>query len=107
MQPKLLKAWVISIIQNFLMVLKICDVCNKNCFKRAIKKTAEATGHLIGNNIADEIPKYFKIPEGTLFTKCFKRIAFKNRWEWNRNTKRKIYISSEKGQQIIDELRLE
>ena len=50
----------------------------KTASRRAIRKTSEATGNLIGNKIADKI------------------IAFKNIWEWNRNTERKIYTSRKK-----------
>ena len=43
-------------VKNLLIVLKICNRCNKNCFKRSnSKKKAEATGDLIGNKIADKI----------------------------------------------------
>ena len=34
---------------------KICNRCNKNSIDRAIQKTAEATGDMIGNKIADKI----------------------------------------------------
>ena len=36
---------------------KIYNGCNKNCFKKSNSKTVEATGHLIGNKIADNLPK--------------------------------------------------
>ena len=48
MQLKLLKAWVTSIVKNFLIVLK-----------RAIQKTAEAIGDLIGNKNADKITRSY------------------------------------------------
>ena len=44
----------------------------KTISKRAIQKTAEATGDLIGNKISDKITTISK-------SKRFKRIAFKNR----------------------------
>ena len=38
-------------------MLKIYSKCNKTDSKRAIQKTAEATGYLIGNKIGDKIIK--------------------------------------------------
>ena len=69
----------------------------KTVSKRAIQKTAEATGHLVGNKIADKITSVSKkstkklptIDEGVELT-----------------THKKRYISPEERQQIIDELRL-
>ena len=56
MQLKLLKIWAISIVKNFLVLLKIYNRCNKNCFKREqFKKQRKATGDLIGNKIVDKI----------------------------------------------------
>ena len=55
--------------------------------KRAVQKTAEATGDLIGNKIADKITLSGKTKEKT------KKIA-------------EIYILPEKRQQIIDDLKL-
>ena len=52
----------------------------KTASKRVVQKTAEATGDLIGNKIADKITSTDKPKE--------------------------IYIPPEKGQQIIDDLRL-
>ena len=52
-------------------------------FKRVVKKTAEATGDLIGNKIADKITSIGKPKEIE-----------------------EIYIPPEKRQQIIDDLRL-
>ena len=65
--------------------------------KRAIQKTAEATGDLVSNNIADKITSVSKkstkklptIDEDVVLT-----------------THKKRYISPEERQQIIDELRL-
>ena len=42
----------------------------KTASKRAIQKTAEAAGDLIGNKIADKITKYFK---KTLQINCIQR----------------------------------
>ena len=56
----LLKIWVkvqvINMVKNFLTVLKISTTdAIKTASKRAIQKTAEATGDLIDNKIADKI----------------------------------------------------
>ena len=65
--------------------------------KRAIRKTAEATGDLISNKIADKITSVSKISSREL----------QNNEATNEVEKPKErYISPEKGQQIIDELRL-
>ena len=57
--------------------------------KRVVQKTAEATGDLIGNKIADKITSAGK-PKEKEKTKEIEE----------------IYISPEKRQQIIDDLRL-
>ena len=54
----------------------------KNASKRVVQKTAEATGDLIGNKIADEITSIGKPKEKT-------------------KKKEEIYIPPEKRQQII------
>ena len=61
----------------------------KTASKRVVQKTAEATGDLIGNKIADKITSIGK-PKEKEQTKEIED----------------IYISPEKRQQIIDELRL-
>ena len=64
--------------------------------KRAIQKTAEATGDLIGNKIADKITsvsKKSKKPQN-------------NEANDESEAPKERYISPEKRQQIIDELRL-
>ena len=38
-----------------MIVLKIYNRCDKTASKRAIQKTAEATGYLVGYKIADKI----------------------------------------------------
>ena len=58
--------------------------------KRAVQKTAEATGDLIGNKIADQITSFGK---------------GKSKEKEEKETE-EIYISPEKRQQIIDDLRL-
>ena len=57
----------------------------KTSSKRVVQKTAEATGDLIGNKIADKITSIDKPKEKEI---------------------KEIYISLEKRQQIIDDLRL-
>ena len=57
--------------------------------KRAIQKTAEATGDLIGNKTADKITIKAKISN-----------------QQEVDTPKEIYISPEKRQEIIDDLRL-
>ena len=61
----------------------------KTASKRVVQKTTEATGNLIGNKIAGKITSIGK-PQGKGKTKKIE----------------KIYIPPEKGQQIIDDLRL-
>ena len=61
----------------------------KAASKKVVQKTAEATGDLIGNKIADKITSIGKSKEK----------------EKPKETE-KIYISLEKRQQIIDDLRL-
>ena len=64
----------------------------KTAFERAIQKTAEATGDLIGNKIVDKI------------TSVSKRKS--NNDDVELATHKKRFISPEERQQIIDELRL-
>ena len=72
----------------------------KTALKRAIQKTAEATGDLIGNKIADKISVSKKKPA--------KKLHYNDETEEDveRITHKKKYISPEKREQIIDELRL-
>ena len=68
--------------------------------KRAIQKTAEATGDLIGNKIVDKITSVSKKPNNNN----------NNNNNDNENielkTYKKRYISPEERKQIVDELRL-
>ena len=64
----------------------------KTASKRAIQKTAEATGDLIGNKVVDKI---------TIVSK-----KKSNNDDVELATHKKRYISPEERQQIIDELRL-
>ena len=66
----------------------------KTVSKRAIQKTAEATGYLIGNKIVVKI---------TNSSKQSKRLPSN---EANNEIPKKRYISPQERQQIIDELRL-
>ena len=59
----------------------------KTASKRVVQKTAEATGYLIGNKIADKITSVGKTKEKT-------------------NKRKEIYILAGKRQQIISDLRL-
>ena len=69
----------------------------KTTSKRAIQKTAEATGDLIGNKIADKI---------TSISKKFVKELPINDEDVEITTNKKRYISPEERQQIIDELGL-
>ena len=68
--------------------------------KRAIQKTAEATGDLIGNKIADKITSISKKPVKELHNND------ETEEDVEITTHKKRYISPEERQQIIDELRL-
>ena len=77
--------------RNLLIQLKISATdAIKTASKRAIQKTAEATGDLIGNKIADRITSISKKPVK----------------DEELTTHKKRYISPKEKQQIIDELRL-
>ena len=60
-----------------------------NPTKRVVQKTAEATGNLIGNKIADKIT-----------------LVGKSKEKEKTNKPEEIYIPPEKRQQIIDDLKL-
>ena len=61
----------------------------KSASKPVVQKTAEATADLIGNKIADKISSLGK-----------------TRSKEKENERQEIYISPDKKQQIIDDLRL-
>ena len=71
----------------------------KTASKRAIQKTAEATGSLIGNKVADKI---------SVSKKPTKRLPNDETKEEDVEitTHKKRYVSLEERQEIIDELRL-
>ena len=66
--------------------------------KRAIQKTAEATGDLIGNKIADKITSVSKKSTKELQNNKTKKV------DVEKATPKKRYTSPEERQQIIDEL---
>ena len=68
----------------------------KTASKRAIQKTAEATGDLVGNKIADKI---------TSASKKSRNEEIQSN-EVNNEIPKERYISPKERQQIIDELRL-
>ena len=68
----------------------------KTASKRAIQKTAEATGDLVGNKIADTI---------TSASKKSRNEEIQSN-EVNNEIPKERYISPKERQQIIDELRL-
>ena len=68
----------------------------KTALKRAIQETAEATGDLIGNKIADKITSASKTSPQELHSQNEVKIEIP----------KERYISPEKQQQVIDELRL-
>ena len=69
----------------------------KTASKKAIQKTAEATGYLVGYQIADKITSVSK--------KSTKKLPTIDE-DVQLTTHKKRYISPEERQQIIDELRL-
>ena len=69
----------------------------KTASKRAIQKTAEATDGLVGNKIAGKMPSVSK--------KSTKNLPTIDKDE-ELTTPQKRYLSPEKRQQIIDDLRL-
>ena len=77
--------------------------CNKNCFKKSNSKTAEATGNLIGNRIADKITSVSKEKSAK---ELHNNDETKEQEHVEITTHKKRYISPDKKQQIIDELRL-
>ena len=71
----------------------------KTASKRAIQKTTEATGDLIGNKTADKVISVSKKSAKELQNN-------ETKVDVERTSPKKRYISSEERQQIIDELRL-
>ena len=71
----------------------------KTASRRAIQKTAEATGDLIGNKIADKITSVSKKPSNTNKNN-------NNNEDVEITAHKKRYMSPKERQQIINELRL-
>ena len=83
----------------------------KTASKRAIQKTAETTGDLIGNKIVDKITSLSKKPNHNNNNNNNNNNINNNNDNNNNNedvelTHKKRYISPEERKQIIDELRL-
>ena len=76
----------------------------KTASKRAIQKTAEVTGDLIGNNIADKITSVSKKKPAKELRNNDE--AKEEEEDVEITTHKKRYVSPEERQQIIDELRL-
>ena len=76
----------------------------KAASKRAIQKTAEVTGDLIGNNIADKITSVSKKKPAKELRNNDE--AKEEEEDVEITTHKKRYVSPEERQQIIDELRL-
>ena len=85
-------------VKNVLIQLKIYKWYNKIASKRAVQKSAEPTGDLIGNKIADKIANISKKP--------VKKLPINEGEDAEITTHQKRYISPEESQQIIEELRL-
>ena len=90
-----------NMVKNISIVLKNLQKTIKTASKRAIPKTAEATSDLIGNKIADKITSVSK----KISTKELHNDETKEE-DVEITTHKKRYISPEKRQQIIDELRV-
>ena len=87
-------------VKNVFIVLnKSTKDAMKTASKKAIQKTAEATG-LIGNKIADKITSVSKKSSTDLHSK-------NDDVNSEIEAQKKRYMSPEERQQIIDELRLE
>ena len=79
----------------------------KTASKRAIQKTAESIGNLICNKIADEITSVSKKSSVELRSKeLHSGVLHSEKKEVNNEIPKERYISPEKRQKIIDELRL-
>ena len=89
-------------VKNFLIALKKSTTdAIKTTSKSEIQKTAEATGDLIGNKIADKITSVSK-------KKPTKELPIDEtkKEDVEIATSKKRYISPEERKQIIEELRL-
>ena len=77
----------------------------KTASKRTLQKTAEATGYLIGKKIADKITTISISPKEFHSQNISKELHLKTN-ENNIEILKERYKSPEKGQQIIEELKL-
>ena len=77
----------------------------KTASKRAIQKTSEATGDLVGTKIADRITAKPSPKDVTSASKKSHNEEIQSN-EVNNEIPKEIYISPKERQQIIDELRL-
>ena len=90
-------------VKNFLIVLKkFTTDAIKTASKRAIQKTAEATGDLIGNKIVDKLTSVSKKKS----TKELHDNDETKEEDVEITTLKKRYISAEERQKIVEELRL-
>ena len=90
-------------VKNFLIVLKkFTTDAIKTASKRAIQKTAEATGDLIGNKIVDKLTSVSKKKS----TKELHDNDETKEEDVEITTLKKRYISPEERQKIVEELRL-
>ena len=79
----------------------------KTASKRAIQKTVEATGDLIGTKIADKITSKASPKDVSVSNKKpVKELSNNDEEDIEITTHKKRYISPEERQHIIDELRL-
>ena len=96
---------MVNTARNFLIMLKksAADAL-KTATKRVIQETAEATGDLIDNKIANLVAKSY---DGRT-TKASKNSLQNNSVanEHDKEIPKKRYVSPEERQEIIDELRL-
>ena len=86
--------------RNFMIILKnlICNRCTQNFFKCVIQKTAEATGDLISNKIANKITKHI--------LKIFKNNSKTVANEHDKEIPKEKYVSPEERQETLAKLRL-
>ena len=90
-------------VKNFLIVLKkFTTDAIKTASKRAIQKTAEATGDLIGNKIVDKLTSVSKKKS----TKELHDNDETKEEDVEITTLKKRYISPEERQKIVEGLRL-
>ena len=94
----LLEVWVTNMKKKLVdTAKKSATDAIKTASKRAIQKTAEATGDLVGNKIADKIT--------SVSEKSTKKLPTIDE-DLGLTSHKKRYISPEVRQQIIDQLRL-